>query len=323
MSQHKYLKSLDLHAPSQELIENRTGLTLTKLRVITLDGMGAAFPKVRFNNAPFDNPFGIVNADIANGKSGMITCLGFMTEIDTSAWTTNTSLYSDNNGDLTTVQNSDIVATVIKQDANYGILYVFALVNFITANQGSNISWDLSGNAGTNPLNNFIGTLDSQPIKIRTNNVEIAQFDVNGRLGIGPDAPLSTVHIKPYVGYADSGTRLDSFALTTNTNLPSNLYSIVLTNGSVAKITLEVTGRQSDGTERCSFTRSGLFYKEGGNVQLQGPAWQSDFTSKSNSSFNISYSLGTSTLILNVKAANTMATYWTGNIKIEVLKTDL
>jgi hypothetical protein len=293
------------------------------MRVVTLDGMGIAFPKVRFNNAPLDNPFGIVNADIGNGKTGTITCLGFMTEIDTSAWAINSNLYSDINGDLTTALGSDIVATVIKQDATYGIIYVFALVNFITSNQAGTLGWDLLGNSNTNPLVNFIGTKDAQPIKIRTNNIEIAQFDTNGRFGVGPDAPQSTVHIKPYVGYADSGMRLDSFALTTNSTVTSNLYGITLTNGSVVKVTLEVTGRQSDGSERCSFARSGLFYKQGGNVMIQGPTWQSDFSAKSNNLFNISYSLGVNTLSLNVKAANSMSTYWTGNIKIEVLKTDL
>lgn len=178
--------------------------------------------------------------------------------------------------------------------------------------------WELSGNSGNSSLN-FLGTIDAQPINIRTDNNQIAQFDINGRFGIGPDAPLSTFYIKPYVGYTGSGTRLDSFALTTNTSSPSNLYGIVLTNGSVAKVTLEVTGRQSDGTARCSFTRSGLFYKEGGNVALQGPVWQSDFSSKSNSLFNVSYVLGTNTISLKVSAASNVETYWTGNIKIEVL----
>ncbi len=32
--------------------------------------------------------------------------------------------------------------------------------------------WSLTGNAGTNPSTNFIGTTDAQPFKVRTNNVE-------------------------------------------------------------------------------------------------------------------------------------------------------
>jgi hypothetical protein len=184
-------------------------------------------------------------------------------------------------------------------------------------------AWSLAGNTGTDPLVDFLGTIDSNPIKIRTNDNEIAQFDVNGRFGIGPDAPLSSFHLKPYVGYTDSGTRSDSFAMTTSDTNLNTIYSLVLTNGSVAKVTLEVTGRQSDGTERCSFTKSALFYKEGGNIMIQGVTWQSDFTAKSNSLFDVKYTLGVSTVLFKVKAVNATDTYWTGNTKIEILKNNL
>lgn len=184
-------------------------------------------------------------------------------------------------------------------------------------------TWQINGNASLDPLTDFLGTTDSSPIKIRTNNVEIAQFDANGRFGIGPDAPASPFHLKPYVGYTDSGMRLDSFALTTNTDSLSNLYSLVFTDESVAKVTIEVTGRQSDGAERCSFTRSGLFYKQGGDVMIEGLNWQSDFTAKSNSLFDIKYTLGTNDLSISIKSVSSISTYWTGNIKIEVLKTNM
>jgi hypothetical protein len=183
-------------------------------------------------------------------------------------------------------------------------------------------AWEKTGNSGTNPTVDFLGTDDSQPLKIRTNNNPIAQFDENGRFGIGPDSPLSSFHLKPFTGYNGSGLRIDSFALTTSDTLLNNIYALTLTNGSIAKVTIEVTGRQSNGLARASFTRSALFYKEGGNVLLQGKAWQSDFTSKSDSLFDIKYTLGTNTIIFKVKAANAMDTYWTGNIKVEVINTN-
>ena len=34
------------------------------------------------------------------------------------------------------------------------------------------MSWDLSGNSGTNPASNFLGTTDNQPLVIRTNGAE-------------------------------------------------------------------------------------------------------------------------------------------------------
>jgi hypothetical protein len=187
---------------------------------------------------------------------------------------------------------------------------------------GSN-NWLLTGNTSVNPSTEFLGTTDSNPIKIRTNNNEIAQFDVNGRFGIGPDAPSSTFHIKPYIGYTGSGTQYDSFALTTSNPNLNNIYALTLTNNSIVRVSLEVMGRQSDGTQRVAFTRSGLFFKENANVAIQGKTWQSDLTSKSSSTFDIKYILGTNTVTFQVKAASATDTYWTGNIKFEVLKTDL
>jgi len=320
---HSKLRGSDLHAPSRELLENQTGNTLTKLTVVTLDGMGTVYPKMRINNAPLDNPFGILESDVTTGQSAFITCLGFMTNINTSAWAPGQALYGDSNGVLNTNPSGDIVATVIKQDAQYGIIYVYALINYITANQSGATAWNLTGNGATNPSINFLGTTDNHPLKFRTNNNPIAQFDENGRLGIGPDSPQSTVHLKPYVGYTNSGLQLDSFASTTNSTNLNNIYSIVLNPNSIVRVKFQVTARQSDGTQRASFTRTALFYKEGGNVMIQGPTWQSDFTAKSTPAFDVKYNLGINTVMLQVKAANPVDTYWVGNIEIEVIQNNL
>lgn len=41
-----------------------------------------------------------------------------------------------------------------------------------TNNSGSSNAWDLSGNAGTNPSNNFIGTTDNKDVVFKVNNTE-------------------------------------------------------------------------------------------------------------------------------------------------------
>lgn len=318
MSYHKHLKGNDLHAPSQELVENNTGATLSKLKVVTLNGMGTVFPQIKLNNSTIDSPFGIVNTDIITGKSGMITCLGFMYEVDTSSWIAGTSLYSDALGNLTPVVSGNTMAIVTKQDDTYGIMYVFSLVNFIK----TNFTWSTLGNADIDVSSNFLGTTDSNPLKIKTNNEDTAQFN-DGKFGIGPDAPLAPFHLKPYTGYSKSGLRIDSFVATTNDILFNDIYSLTVANNSVVKITFDVTSRQNDGFERSSFTRSALFYKENDDVLIQGLTWQSDFTIKSNSAFDIQYVLSSNTVDFKVKAANSTDTYWVGNIKIEVLQTNI
>lgn len=55
--------------------------------------------------------------------------------------------------------------------------------------------WGLTGNGGIDALTNFFGTVDAEPIIVKTNNTEIARFGTNGYLGISVD-PLSKLHIR-------------------------------------------------------------------------------------------------------------------------------
>jgi len=56
-------------------------------------------------------------------------------------------------------------------------------------------AWALTGNSGTNPTTNFLGTTDAQPLVIRTNNVERLRVTVGGNVGIGTTSPTATLHV--------------------------------------------------------------------------------------------------------------------------------
>jgi len=56
-------------------------------------------------------------------------------------------------------------------------------------------SWSLTGNAGTNPSTNFIGTTDSKSFKIRTNNAVRMTITNTGKVGIGTASPVSRLDI--------------------------------------------------------------------------------------------------------------------------------
>lgn len=45
--------------------------------------------------------------------------------------------------------------------------------------------WSLTGNGGTNPSTQFLGTTDGQPVVFRTNGTEAMRLDATGNLGIG------------------------------------------------------------------------------------------------------------------------------------------
>ena len=52
-------------------------------------------------------------------------------------------------------------------------------------------TWNLTGNAATNPASDFVGTTDNQPLVFRTNNAERLRILGNGNVGIGTANPLA------------------------------------------------------------------------------------------------------------------------------------
>ena len=74
----------------------------------------------------------------------------------------------------------------------YKIFYLVTICCFSTLL--SNAQWLLTGNSGTTPGTNYIGTSDGQALLIKTNGVERVRIDENGNVGIGisnPQAKLS------------------------------------------------------------------------------------------------------------------------------------
>jgi hypothetical protein len=103
--------------------------------------------------------------------------------------------------------------------------------------------WALTGNAGTNPNNNFLGTTDNQPLIIRTNNVNRVRITTGGQIevlnsahsvslgeGAGLSQNLTAFRKNVFVGFqagsaTQTGTRnvaVGSGALSQNTDGSSN-----------------------------------------------------------------------------------------------------
>lgn len=53
----------------------------------------------------------------------------------------------------------------------------------------------MSGNAGTVPGIQFLGTQDAQPLIIKTSSLERVIIDANGNVGIGILSPTSKLHV--------------------------------------------------------------------------------------------------------------------------------
>ncbi len=55
--------------------------------------------------------------------------------------------------------------------------------------------WSLTGNAGINPVNNFLGTTDSKALVFRTNNIERMRIIAGGKFGFGTILPTTRFQI--------------------------------------------------------------------------------------------------------------------------------
>jgi hypothetical protein len=56
-------------------------------------------------------------------------------------------------------------------------------------------AWNISGNNGTNPSTDFLGTIDAQPLIFKTNNSEKARITLNGNVGIGTTNPQAKLDV--------------------------------------------------------------------------------------------------------------------------------
>lgn len=84
---------------------------------------------------------------------------------------------------------SDTTARIVTQDTN-GKLYWRSAGSLSGAG-----SWLLTGNSGTNPASNFLGTIDNQRLVFRTNNTERATILANGYVGIGLTSPIKPLQV--------------------------------------------------------------------------------------------------------------------------------
>ena len=68
------------------------------------------------------------------------------------------------------------------------------------------MAWELQGNSGTNPPDDFLGTTDEKPVVIKTNSHDAVRINPDGNVGIGTTAPATKLHL--------AGTDASGFAAT-------------------------------------------------------------------------------------------------------------
>lgn len=323
MSFHKNLRGSDLHAPTNELVENNTAGILTALTVVKFNGYGSVFPQVEKQSLADDPVCGVVQADIAVGGAGYVTSLGLLISVNTNAWTVNTILYGSATGALSTTPFGPSVAIVMRQDAVNGVLYVFNTLGQVDAND--TMDWHVVGNFGLNPdptVGNFLGTTDAKALRVRTDNVHRMTVDENGRFGFGQEAttPPAFIYEKAHTGYDGSGRRRETYAVTTSNGSMNNAYALTVPAASTALVTITAVGRQQDAAAHCGFKRTVCVYLEGMQVVIQGGASgvQSDFT-QGGPGFNVGFTISGNQLQFNVQNLSGGVTNWSGTVEVDVI----
>ncbi|MBU0495305.1 MAG: beta-propeller fold lactonase family protein [Chloroflexi bacterium] len=76
-------------------------------------------------------------------------------------------------------------------------------------------AWRLTGNAGTNPTSDFLGTTDAQPLVFKTNGTEWMRLDSSGHLGLGA-TPLANTALT--IKAPDAASRWIQFQDSTGAN---------------------------------------------------------------------------------------------------------
>lgn len=84
--------------------------------------------------------------------------------------------------------------------------------------QEAGANWALTGNSGTNPASQFLGTTDGKPLVVKTNNTERIRVTAAGEVGIGTATPGAMLEVSGTVklpGTASATTEVEVLVLGT------------------------------------------------------------------------------------------------------------
>lgn len=136
MGFHKNLSGSDLHAPSNETVQNDTASQIDSLKVVQVAGVSTSgYPIITTSSGAVAGMRGILRENIAATQTGIMAVTGIIRNLDTTLWTVDTLLYSDVNGDLSSTPLGEPIARVLESDATIGAIYIngsgtFGLKNY-------------------------------------------------------------------------------------------------------------------------------------------------------------------------------------------------
>lgn len=128
--------------------------------------------------------------------------------------------------------------------------------------------WSLTGNAGTDPAANFLGTTDNQPLVFKTNGNEAMRIDEGGNVGIGTEDPGAKLDISDESDNTQLRlTRTDDSLYTDFSVDPSGNLEIDPSGGVVFMVDGEIH-MWKEGNLRTKLSSGFDSYITGGNVGI-------------------------------------------------------
>lgn len=80
------------------------------------------------------------------------------------------------------------------------LIKCLVLFSFLITKYAAAQSWELTGNAGTDPNTNFIGTSDNKALVFKTNNNEAFRITTNGNIAINQATPSYPLSVNGHIG---------------------------------------------------------------------------------------------------------------------------
>jgi len=127
-----------------------------------------------------------------------------------------------------------------------------AWVRLLNMGDNTGLAWNLTGNAGTTPGTNFVGTTDVQDFAFKTNNTEQMRITSAGRVGIGTTAPATSALLD--VASTTRGFLLPRMTATQMAAIPNPAEGLIVYN-----TTLQCLAYYANGAFICSFTSPPAF----------------------------------------------------------------
>ncbi len=141
-----------------------------------------------------------------------------------------------------------------------------------TGADGALNAWSLTGNLGTNPTSNYIGTTDTQDLVIATNAAEKMRVAANGNVGIGTTvAPISKLDVNGTININGNNSNELNRTQTGTANLVPIAYASINADGTFAlnAHTNNVSSTYSSG--KYVITITGESYSSSGYITLITP----------------------------------------------------